>query len=449
VTAAPQTSTAARDENPPGGVSFQSAADLCGVSASALKKVYHWTGTTMDTDAWLDGRLQAERTEACTRIIAAKLASVGVSVRRPEKDGTLHRVGLVSGKSEAITPWRHQVFLPAVARSERHGLIRDFTYWSEIKGNEHLRYFVATSGERCAVSDLPDRFAKLHSSLSDLKRSRHFKPGGALASVSFVLRTDEFTMKRDAEFPQGVSFHPHSNIIIHTPEFLGPDRFRLLRALVNHAFNAHVGPIEPVRSIKEVVKYVCKYTSDAKNPGELGIQDIAPELLLALYNLRAGMKPVQCLGPFRDFRRHLEEKRLKVSQMPDKGGKRYLAVIPREAPKERGPSQLVKRRDVILCVTDPAPSLSPMFEPTVIVSNYSGTLDGLLFSGNTPQPLHTLRDFAIAAAEHNRAAAALAAAKRHISEVHTFTETSHKPQAVVACADTDPNLLYAGRPPDP
>jgi hypothetical protein len=422
---------------------------LCGISAAALKKVFHWTGTTMETDAWLDGRLQAERTEGCTRVIAAKLASVGVSVRRPEKDGTLHRVGLVTGKAEALTPWRHQVFLPAVARAERHSLIRDFTYWSEIKGNEHLRYFVATSGERCAVADLPERFRKLHAALSDLKRSRHFKPGGALASVAFVLRTDEFTMRRDASKPHGVSFHAHSNVIVHTPEYLGPERFRLLRALVNHAFSAHVGPIEPVRSIKEVVKYVCKYTADAKNPDDLGIENLSPALLLELYNLRRGMKPVQCLGPFRDFRRHLEEKRLKVSQMPDKGGKRYLAVIPREAPKERGPAQLVKRADVILCVTDPAPSLSPMFEPCVIVSNYSGTLDGLMFSGNTPQPLHTLRDFAIAAADANKAAAALAAAKRHLSEVHTFTETLHKPQAVVACADTDPNLLYAGRPPDP
>lgn len=435
-------------------ISFSSVGKELGISAAAVKKVYHWSGTKMETDAWLDGRLQQERTEICTRYMADKLRSQGVELKRPERDGTLHRVGLVSGKSEAMPGWKHQVFLPAVARSERHSLLRDFEYWSQIKGHEHLYYFVATSGTRCDLSDLTARFKKLHEALAAVRDHKEFRPGGQLASVKLLLRTDEFTMKRQWGFTGGVSFHPHSNVVLWLPEVLGRDRFCLLRAIVNAAFDAHVGPIEPVRNLKEIVKYVCKYIKESTKPDEVGIEDLPPETLAELYKVRVGLKPVQCLGPFKHFRKHLSDNRLKTSQMPDREGKRYLTVIDKEAAKPAAPPQGHKRLDVVVCLTDPSPALSPMFEPCIIVKNYTGTLDAVLHGG-APIELSRLVKFATEAATFNAAKAAAAAAAKAaasgpcLSDVHTFTETPcDLPQVVVNSAD-DHNREWSERPPDP
>lgn len=446
---------------------FASVARECGTTSATIRKLYHWSGTTMDVDAWLDGRIQQEKTEGTTKVMAAKLLSQGIDVRRPATDGAIFRVGLVSGKVEKLTPWKHQVFLPAVARSERHALIRDFEYWHSLDGNQYARYLLVTSGERCSLAAMPERFEKMHAAFSELRALPEFQPGGRYASVEFVLRADEFTIRRDADFPDGLSFHAHMNVAYVTHQFLGgAEALRGLFDFIRAHFGTHCEDNGQITNVQELIKYVCKYEGSAKDKDDVGIAQLPADVLARLYEVRRGMKPVQCLGSLRDLRRRLAEKRLKTSRMPGSDGKRYLTVIDKEPAKERGPKQAFRKDNVLLCVTDPSPALSPMFEPCAMVRNFTATPEEVLFACQAPEATHKLAQFAREAAAFNQkrefqrkleitqadADAAREAAQRlFLSDVHTFTESWEETQPVVDASrfsGDDHNRLRSTDPPD-
>ncbi|MEW6306973.1 MAG: hypothetical protein AB1705_26210 [Verrucomicrobiota bacterium] len=362
-------------------------------------------GHRCNEDDWLEGRAREQKLERMTHLIVERLKRAqeetrgywGVDLRRPAVDGVLHAVDMWEEKSAELPSVKHQVFLPIVAHGERIALIREFTRWMQT--HKHTRYYVVTTGGRCQIHEINARLAWAHEKLSEFRRLPEMQEGGEFYGINFVLRTDEFTIEREGD---GLTFHPHINLAIHFPHFLPARRnretgemengFLRFKRLIDEHFRTVVLDAGEIDNVHELIKYVCKYEKENEPTWtertlaggisgavkSIGILDLSPCELYALYRVRAGMKPVQALGSFAQYRRRLRENRLKVISKFN-GLEWKLAEAPMDPPIARVERDDDRRSEInlVVCVTEPQPRFSPVLRPCIIVKNFNGDYAGV------------------------------------------------------------------------
>lgn len=382
------------------------------------------TGAKCDEDRWIDDQRRRQRMEQATETIVGTLGKLfadtngerGADLRRPDKDGTLWMIDPVEPVCRAMQRVKHVVFLPSVAHAERSALIRDFEHYAIGK---HVRYFVLTGGARCHWWELNAKFKYLQTHISEFFQEMKVS---TFKHILPLLRVNEFTLLREADGE--LSFHPHINLAVQWDRALSKERYKEFMALMRAHFGTHLEDNGQVVNAREVVKYFCKFEStddDKREDGRrtLGLLDVKPDELDTIYRLRGGMKPVQCLGPFKRHRRALRHARMKTVRKMI-GGKMHLTVDPMNPKREKRAGVSTETTNVLVCVTDPQSALLPITRPIIIVKNFTGDFDGLRHK--YPQ-LATLRQ-TVMQWETERAEYELAASEAKAAlEVHNLTET--------------------------
>jgi hypothetical protein len=325
-------------------------------------------------DAWLKGRAAEQKLERFTLDLVNRLKAclestggyMGTDLTRPRTDGTIHIIDAVEDVAYEVPAIKHQVFLPSVAHLERNSLVKEFCFWLE--HHKHTRYYVATTGTRCQMHQIRRRFHWLHEKISEFRRLLKDKP--EFNGIEIVLRVDELTIERTG---LGLTFHPHSNLAIHFPYFLGKEKFLQFKTMMDDHFGVHVKDNGPIKEPRELIKYLCKYESEtAKKDNTIGILDLSDVELAAFYEVRRGLKPAQSLGSFKNFRRDLREAKHKVVKKFD-GIQWKLGVAPKNPAKKQRPKiNDAPTANVLVAITDPQPRFRPVLRNCVVVRNFDG-----------------------------------------------------------------------------
>ncbi|HEY1172882.1 MAG TPA: hypothetical protein VGH19_16055 [Verrucomicrobiae bacterium] len=394
------------------------------------------TGHKIRDDDLIDTQAAREKLKRQTETIVDRLAMVWHETKgrwgaklRIHSDLTM--VCSVENVSRPLPGFAHQVFLPIMAHDSRAALIKEFQLWME--RHQYTRYYVVTTGERCGIGELKDRFQWLHEQISEFRRWLRTMP--EYHGIEVVLRCDEFTIRRESN---GIlSFHPHTNLAIHFPRLIGGRNldkeersaaFLQFKARVDAFFGTHVKDNGLIRNQRELIKYICKYEKDASGDGTIGLLDVTPYELAEIYSVRRGLKPVQTLGDFKKFRGGLRRDRKKVvSKWFEKLGQFKLTTYDQGPVKKKEVVEdlLPNRREIahknqLVAITDPSPWHDVVARPAVIIRNFDGNYQGLRDS----LKLGVLRDFVKTICEQRAISRATKDGSSASSYwVHTFTET--------------------------
>lgn len=305
--------------------------------------------------------------------IADKLKSVGVDLYAPadpEAD-TVTLVGDLSQETEdsLSNQFRHSLFLPAVAASDRARQTKKLElYLQRHQRSRFARYLVVTHGVRIAWhdADFRKKIAEFHNRLGTFARAARKQ-----FNVEIVLRSTEMTL-RDLEGQSRIDgVHLHANVLYIPPKLTG-QRWQNWLMFCRRYFGSHVKDCGRIKNIQEIVKYVTKPSASAsereKIPGLVGMCQISPSRLAWLHAATRRLHIVQPLQNFRSFLRGVAISRLKIYRA--EGGTLELVQKPqvekRAAREERG-----CRENIIITRTLPQPRFSAIYEPISIVMNYT------------------------------------------------------------------------------
>lgn len=235
-------------------------------------------------------RQQSER-------IAGRLEGLGIPAYRKSQDGTFYKVGLLSGLVKRLDDqYRHIMFIPAVAVSERRALTNELNYWIDNilpNGGKYLRYMVITCGENIRVyDDLKEEHRKWTRKVSDVFRVLNEKYESKL-----YFRGTEFTFNEGME-----TINMHMNILFDVPflpdggwtDFLNECRERL-GCIIKDAGR--------LKDVNELTKYVTK-------PND--IEMLEDDYLLWFYEQTLNTRLIQRYNSFKSFKSGLNEERLRI-----------------------------------------------------------------------------------------------------------------------------------------
>lgn len=307
--------------------------------------------------------------------IADKLKTVGIDLYAPaDPDAdTVTLVGDLSQETEdsLANCFRHSLFLPAVAASDRSRQTKKLElYLQRHRRSQFARYLVVTHGVRIAWHD-PDfreKIANFHHKLGTFARAARKQYG-----VEIVLRSTEMTLRDcSGQSQSGIDgVHLHANVLYIPPKLTG-DRWQNWLNFCRRYFSSHVKDCGRIKNIREIVKYVTKPTASPsereKIPGLVGMCQLSPARLAWLHAATQRLHIVQPLQNFRRFLRGLTIGRLKIYR--SEGGTLELVQKP-QVEKRAAREETGCRENIIITRTLPQPRFSEIYEPVSIVMNYT------------------------------------------------------------------------------
>lgn len=307
--------------------------------------------------------------------IADKLKSVGVDLYAPQDPDadTVTLVGDLSQETEESlsNQFRHSLFLPAVAASDRARQTKKLElYLQRHRRSRFARYLVVTHGVRIAWHD-PDfrqKIAEFHNKIGIFARAARKQ-----FNVEIVVRSTEMTL-RDLEGQSRIDgVHLHANVIYISPKLTG-ERWQNWLMFCHKYFGSHVKDCGRIKNIQEIVKYVTKPSASAsereKIPGLVGMCQLSAERLAWLHAATQRLHIVQPLQKFRSFLRGIAISRLKIYRA--EGGTLELVQKPK-VEKRQDREEKGCRENIIITRTLPQPRFSEIYEPVSIVMNYTRT----------------------------------------------------------------------------
>lgn len=305
--------------------------------------------------------------------IADKLKLVGVDLYAPEdpEADTVTLVGDLSQETEdsLSNQFRHSLFLPAVAASDRSRQTKKLElYLQRHRRSQFARYLVVTHGVRIAWhdSDLRQKIAEFHNKLGTFARAARKQ-----FNVEIVLRSTEMTL-RDLHGKTGIDgVHLHANIVYIPPKLTG-ERWKNWLNFCHKYFKSHVRDAGRIKNLQEIVKYVTKPSVSPsereKIPGLVGMCQLSATRLAWLHAATRRLHIVQPLQKFRSFLRGIAISRLKIYR--SEGGTLELVQKP-QVEKRAAREETGCRENIIICRTLPQPRFSEIYEPVSIVMNFT------------------------------------------------------------------------------
>ena len=388
-------------------------------------------GTRIELPTWWDGVSQREALRWQTEMLAGALERRGIVTRLGHDDLTL--LGAVSGAEDHGESWRHIRILPEVARRDRAPLLRELQkYLSERDPRGYARLMTLTVGRRVPLRELRERCRQV------LRRcSRWADDVARPLSIEPVYCAVEYTIDAD-----GLA-HAHAHAIVIPRKKLGGEAWGRFLAATREAIGGKIDDAGRLREPREAVKYVCK-------PADLLL--LTEEQLEEVYWQTYRLRFASPMGEFREFRRRLRERGLRVARHRE--GLVYVRgdSRPREEPdpNEEAPPKIENR---VLFMSNPAPRFAPIAEPVIHVLGYTtrpttqAGARGLQMVRDLQraaaarwierglEPIAVAQASAIAyeremarrAAERAHRAAVAARARRAPSTVHTRTPSAERP----------------------
>jgi len=299
-----------------------------------------------------------------TRLLSDRLEGQGIPAY--DKTQTMFAIGELTGTVERIEGrYRHIQLLPEVAQKGRSNVVRSLTYFMENHPSRRFfRYAVLTAGERCEYG-------------GDLraKRQKHYANVRRWASevrerfgIVLLYRGAEFTFS-----DEGV--HDHDNVIywptraLHGQEW--QDFLTFTRQRLGGVWWKDNGRLTDVR---EVVKYICKLSSDGSDSGSYGIDELSDVNLAWFHEQTYRSKLSQPLGPFADFLSDLESNREKIARQRQRDGSVRLVRMQKEPVFKPDKQQHTGNRDaenIVVGRTLPFASRSGVIETHSLVLGYT------------------------------------------------------------------------------
>lgn len=304
------------------------------------------------------------RLSAQTRLLSDRLEGQGIPAY--DQTQTMFTIGEVTGDIERINGrYRHIQLLPEVAQKDRSSMVKALTYFMQ---NHHarrfFRYAVLTAGERCEFGG----------NLKE-KRQRHYANVRRWANeirdrfgIVLLYRGAEFTFSAE-----GV--HDHDNVVYWPTRKLSAEEWSdfltFTRQRLGGVWWKDCGRLNDVR---EVVKYICKLTSDKNDTESYGIDMLSASQLAWFHRETYRSKLSQPLGPFADFLSELEQSREKIARMRLRDGSTKLVRMSKEPKPKRTNERTAGRQDaenVVVGRTLPFAGSSGVIETHSLVLGYT------------------------------------------------------------------------------
>ncbi len=224
-----------------------------------------WTLTVEQVQADAVLRQQTER-------MADILKRCGVQVRAPDRAMSLVRpAGDGSFLVEDLEAFRNLNLLPSVQKNNRRKALRWLeAYLQQHARSQYLRYYVITSGERCALDQVRARHAWLTKRMNRWRRKVLIPKG-----IEIVAWGIELTIDADR------TAHVHANVALIPPKLSEAD-LEALYAETSAIFGTHWRDAGRITNLKEFLKYTVKFSVSASKTGEkvdsdlFSLLDIAP-----------------------------------------------------------------------------------------------------------------------------------------------------------------------------
>lgn len=322
------------------------------------------TGTRCDNVSALNDK--RDRLSRETRILSARLESEGIHTF--DKTAPLFAIGEVTGEIERTDGRnRHIQILPEVAVRDRSRTIKELSYFIENHPRQRFfRYAVITSGNRVEYGgNLRKRRDKFHKDMG-----RWASEAARDFGVKLLYRGSEYTFNSS-----GVHFH--TNVVYWpTRRLSDADWSRFLSWSKQRLGGVIWKDCGRLKDVREVVKYICKLSSDSSGNGSYGVDELSSEDLAWFHNQTYRTKASQPLGDFAEFCASLKENRQKIASFRTWGGQRKLVLMEMEPARPRSKNKTPGRSDaenVVLCRTLPRPGRSGVIQPWTIVSGYTPT----------------------------------------------------------------------------
>jgi hypothetical protein len=211
---------------------------------AAIRAPWRLTADQIAADTLL--RQQTER-------MAKILERCGTPVSAPDRAMSLVRPDGAGGfLVEDLDAYRNINLLPSVQKANRRKALRWLqAYLQQHPRSQYLRYYVITSGERCALDQVRARHAWLTKRMNRWRR-RILAPKG----IEVVAWSIELTIDAD------LRAHVHANVALIPPRLSQPD-LEALYAETSAIFGTHWRDAGIVRNLKEFLKYTVKFTLSA------------------------------------------------------------------------------------------------------------------------------------------------------------------------------------------
>lgn len=299
-----------------------------------------------------------------TRILSNRLESRGVPAF--DKCEPVYAIGEVTGEIERTDGrYRHIQILPEVAVQDRSKTIKELSYFIENHPSQRFfRYAVITSGNRVEYGgNLRERRQRFHADMTrwSSEAARDF-------GIKLLYRGSEYTFNSS-----GVHFH--TNVVYWPTRRLSDvDWSRFLSWSKSRLGGVVWKDCGRLKDVREVVKYICKLSSDGSQSGSYGVDELSSENLAWFHNQTYRTKASQPLGDFAEFCASLKEKRQKIATFRRFDGSRKLVVMDMEAHRPRSKNKTPGRSDaenVVLCRTLPRPGRSGVIQTWTMVSGYT------------------------------------------------------------------------------
>jgi len=301
-----------------------------------------------------------------TRLLSSRLESRGIQAF--DKCDPVFAIGEVTGEIEKTEGrYRHIQILPEVAARDRSATIKELSYFIENHPRRRFfRYAVITSGGRVEYGgNLRKRREKFH---EDMRRwsSESERDYG----VKLLYRGSEYTFNG-----QGVHFH--TNVIYWPTRRLSSDEWSGFLSWSKGRLGGVVWKdCGRLNDVREVVKYICKLSSDGSDSGSYGVDELSSQELAWFHEQTYRTKASQALGDFADFKQELEENRQKIAVYRHFDGSRRLVRMDKEPAKKRSKNRTAgggKPENVVLCRTLPRPGKTGVVQTWTMVQGYTET----------------------------------------------------------------------------
>ena len=248
-------------------------------------------GASVDTEQYEKATKARQKITAQSLVIAHRLEQAGFPAITQEK---IAFIGAITGRVEFSAGFRPICFIPEIAKQKRNSMLRDLEYFqANHEGARWMRYMVITNGQPVKVERLGNAIRKLNRKVSKWAHEIRKEYG-----IDVVFRGLEFPLK-----DKGKKAHLHANILFIPKQRLSNDRFSEFLEFTHGYFGTVLKDAGVLKEPREAIKYPFK-------PNDL--DDAGGDQLRAVAEATLGQRITEALGAFRDFRRMLNDKKLRT-----------------------------------------------------------------------------------------------------------------------------------------
>jgi len=349
-------------------------------------------GREVGRESFLDGQICARQLRLQSDAIVERMERCGLQGRSTR--GGVSFVGLVSGQAELATDYRNCNLIPVQQSRNVHDMLKHVRYLMDRTPKKNRLRMLVVSGGWCPF----DKYRKYHK--AHARRMSKFAANKRLKE--FGIKIEFYNVENTIKRSDGKAMlNLHSHALFRSTRYLGKRKWNEFLEFARNFFPKGYIHDSKIEKPQEVVKYVFKpsefdlmsdleFTEFAQQVigGRCQIDPDTGEVLTRvndageLVEIKEGpLKFFHPLGRMRALRSDLKKDRQKLLMVPASDGRWVWCKTEKKRPSytpdkssEDGPKE-----NLLLATTRPMPKFTQRMEPCLIVQDYNGNFDQLVF----------------------------------------------------------------------